>query len=109
MTTTSIPGSSSGPATPASGASSAGGGIVRLNPFDGLFLRAEHLEQLQAYARELTHALGQAGGTGVVHGYGVTLSTAMRWTLRCDRSSCWRTVGPSPNDHRTAVIRRLWK
>jgi hypothetical protein len=78
MTTTSIPGSSSGPATPASGSSSSGGGIVRLNPFDGLFLRAEHLEQLQAYARELTHALGQAGGTGVVHGYGVTLSTANR-------------------------------
>ena len=76
--TTSTSGSSSGPATAASVAASAGGGIVRLNPFDGLFLRAEHLEALQAYARELTHALGQAGGTGVVHGYGVTLSAADR-------------------------------
>jgi hypothetical protein len=76
--TTSTSGSSSGPATAASAAASSGGGIVRLNPFDGLFLRAEHLEALQAYARELTHALGQAGGTGVVHGYGVTLSAADR-------------------------------
>jgi hypothetical protein len=74
MTTTSTPGSQSGPATVAS----SGGGIVRLNPFDGLFLRAEHLEALQAYARELTHVLGQAGGTGVVHGYGVTLSAVDR-------------------------------
>jgi hypothetical protein len=78
MTTTSTSGSSSGPAPGASAAASPGGGIVRLNPFDGLFLRAEHLEALQAYARELTHALGQAGGTGVVHGYRVTLSPVDR-------------------------------
>src|SRR4029453_8060764 len=32
--------------------------------------------QLQSYTQELTRALGQAGGMGVVHGYGLSLSTA---------------------------------
>ena len=45
------------------------GGITRLNPADGLFLRAEHLEAIQSYARELALAVGIAGGTGVVYGY----------------------------------------
>lgn len=45
--------------------------ISRLHPFDGLFLRAEHLNRMQEYTRELTRALGQAGGPGVVYGYGV--------------------------------------
>jgi hypothetical protein len=52
----------------------AGSGIARLRPFDGLFLRAEHLERIQAYTRELTRALGLAGGPGVVHGYGLSVS-----------------------------------
>jgi hypothetical protein len=52
-----------------------GGGITRLNPADGLFLRAEHLAAMQDYARELTLAVGLANGTGVVHGYDVVLST----------------------------------
>jgi hypothetical protein len=48
--------------------------IARLNAFDGLFLRAEHLERMQEYTRSLAYALGQSGGSGVVHGYGVKLS-----------------------------------
>ena len=49
-------------------------GIRRLNPADGLFLRAEHLDQIQTYARELALAGGIAGGTGVVYGYGLKLN-----------------------------------
>ncbi|WP_018353275.1 hypothetical protein [Longispora albida] len=49
--------------------SSASGGITRLNPADGLFLRAEHLTVMQDYARELALSAGLAAGTGVVHGY----------------------------------------
>jgi hypothetical protein len=48
-------------------------GIRRLNPADGLFLRAEHLDQMQTYARELALAGGISGGTGVAYGYGLTL------------------------------------
>ena len=51
----------------------AGGGIERVNAFDGLFLRAEHLDRMQDYARELAAAVGTAGGPGVVEGYGVTV------------------------------------
>jgi hypothetical protein len=51
-------------------------GIRRLNPADGLFLRAEHLDQMQMYARALALAGGIAGGTGVVYGYGLTLEGA---------------------------------
>jgi hypothetical protein len=51
----------------------AGGGIDRLNAFDGLFLRAEHLTRMQDYARDLSLAVGAAGGPGVVHGFDVTL------------------------------------
>jgi hypothetical protein len=51
----------------------AGGGIDRVNAFDGLFLRAEHLTVMQDYALALAEAVGQAGGPGVVHGFGVTL------------------------------------
>ncbi|MCX4695756.1 hypothetical protein [Streptomyces sp. NBC_01408] len=54
-------------------AATAGGGIDRLNAFDGLFLRAEHLNRIQDYARELALAVGEAGGPGVVEGYEVTL------------------------------------
>jgi hypothetical protein len=48
-----------------------GGGIERVNAFDGLFLRAEHLDRMQDYAHELATAIGAAGGPGVVEGYGV--------------------------------------
>jgi len=50
------------------------GGLTRLDPADGLLLRAEHLDRIQTYARALAHALGQAGGPGVVHGYRVGFS-----------------------------------
>ncbi|MGE7436068.1 hypothetical protein [Kitasatospora sp. NPDC001175] len=54
--------------------STAGGGIDRLNPFDGLFLRAEHLVRMQDYALALATAVGAAGGPGVVEGFEVTNS-----------------------------------
>lgn len=57
--------------------------IARLNAFDGLFLRSAHLEQMQRYTRSLAHALGQAGGSGVVHGYSTRL-TADRLRLEVD-------------------------
>jgi hypothetical protein len=69
MTTTPITGPSTGPGT----APPPAGSIARLNPFDGLFLRAEHLGQMQAYTRELTRALGRAGGPGVVYGCGISV------------------------------------
>jgi hypothetical protein len=50
--------------------------IARLNPFDGLFLRAVHLQQIQLYAQALARALGIAGGPGVVHGFGLALAGA---------------------------------
>ena len=46
----------------------AGGAITRLNPADGLFLRAEHLRAMEDYASDLALAVGMAGGPGVVHG-----------------------------------------
>jgi hypothetical protein len=49
------------------------GGIVALNPSDGLFLRAEHLDVIQSYARELAMAVGVGSGTGVVYGFHVIL------------------------------------
>lgn len=49
------------------------GGFRALNPVDGLFLRASHLQQIQDYARSLVTALATSGGTGVVHGLGVRL------------------------------------
>ena len=50
--------------------------IARLNPFDGLFLRAVHLQQIQLYTQALARALGAAGDPGVVYGYGVALAAA---------------------------------
>lgn len=63
---------------PAHNAARAGGTVVTdgfrgLNPVDGLFLRADHLDAIQTYARSLTVALASATGPGVVHGLGVTL------------------------------------
>ena len=51
----------------------AGGEIDRLNAFDGLFLRAEHLARMQDYALHLTIALGRGAGGGVAEGFGVGL------------------------------------
>ena len=44
------------------------GPIKRLEPADGLFLRAEHLAQMQRYARQLARAVARAGGAGVAYG-----------------------------------------
>jgi hypothetical protein len=63
-------------ATTGSGGSDSGlaaGPIVRLNPTDGLFLKAEHLNQMQNYARALSVAVGLGTGTGLVYGYGLEL------------------------------------
>ncbi|MFD7027007.1 hypothetical protein ACFWAR_03090 [Streptomyces sp. NPDC059917] len=70
-----------GPGSPASDGTpaTAGGGIDRLTAFDGLFLRAEHLNRIQDYARELALAVGEAGGPGVAEGYEVSVKDA---TLR---------------------------
>ena len=46
----------------------AGGGIERVNAFDGLFLRALHLNKIQDYALDLATALGAAGGPGLAIG-----------------------------------------
>ncbi|MDJ0355283.1 hypothetical protein [Paenarthrobacter sp. PH39-S1] len=59
------PGSTPGPTVP--------GDITRLNPVDGLFLRGEHLDAIQDYARELVRAIGTGAGSGVVYGYTATL------------------------------------
>lgn len=50
-----------------------GAAVGRLYAYDGLFLRAQHLDRMQEYTRERTAALGQAGGPGVVHGYGLQI------------------------------------
>ena len=73
MNATSTAGTQAGQA-PAAQSAPVGSGITRLNPFDGLFLRAEHLERIQSYASELTRALGQVGGPGVAHGYQLSVS-----------------------------------
>ena len=44
-------------------------GLRRLHPADGLFLRAEHLQQIQDYARELSRIGAIAAGTGVAYGF----------------------------------------
>lgn len=51
------------------------GPIVSFSPSDGVFLRAEHLDQITDHARALGAALGRAGGSGVVYGYGVGLDS----------------------------------
>lgn len=52
------------------------GPIVRLNPTNGLFLKAEHLDQIQNYARALSVAVGMGTGAGVVYGYGLQLGSS---------------------------------
>ena len=51
----------------------AASGIRRFEPADGLFLRAEHLRQIEDYARDLSLVNGLAGGPGVVYGYTLDL------------------------------------
>lgn len=65
-----VAGSGSGP-----GAVGAGP-IIRLNPTDGLFLKSEHLDQIQDYAWAFSLAVGLGTGTGVVYGYGLELGTS---------------------------------
>jgi hypothetical protein len=48
-------------------------GLRRLNPVDGLFLRAEHLDQIQKYAEELGRLSSLAGGSGTIYGYELSL------------------------------------
>ena len=47
--------------------------LTRLNYFDGLFLRAEHLRREQDGMRNLVFLSNVAGGHGVVHGLDVSL------------------------------------
>ncbi|MFC8662296.1 hypothetical protein [Streptomyces sp. NPDC057199] len=52
----------------------AGGGVERIKAFDGLFLRAEHLNRIQDHARALAESVGEAGGPGAVEGFTVTVA-----------------------------------
>lgn len=49
--------------------------LTRLNYFDGKFLRASDLKAEQDYLRHLVQQSNQAGGSGVAHGYDVTLGS----------------------------------
>lgn len=85
MTTTTGSGTSATSGTTAANSGDpavASGDIDRLNPADGLFLRAEHLETIEDYARELALSVGVAAGCGVVWGYRVRLENAT--TLKVD-------------------------
>lgn len=79
------------------GATVTDSGLRALNAADGLFLRAEHLRQMQLYAREFALVAGVAAGPGVDHGYTVELDgtdlhvspglaiDGSRWPLRSVR------------------------
>lgn len=88
MTTTSDRPSRWEPVAAGPGASTetgrAGGGIDRLNAFDGLFLRGEHLDLVQNYARNLALAIGEAGGPGPVRGLDVRIEGEGRTSLVVD-------------------------
>ena len=47
--------------------------LKRLNYFDGKFLRASDLKDEQSYVRQLVRLSNQAGGSGAVHGFDLTL------------------------------------
>ncbi|NUN12007.1 MAG: hypothetical protein HUU55_00065 [Myxococcales bacterium] len=49
--------------------------LSRLHYFDGKFLRADDLKKEQDYLRSLVRLSNQAGGSGVVHGYSVSLKS----------------------------------
>ena len=55
--------------------------LTRLNYFDGKFLRADDLQAEQAYLRRLVELGNQAGGAGVVHGLGLSLSGGDQMTV----------------------------
>ncbi|HEY0543222.1 MAG TPA: hypothetical protein VGD53_33005 [Actinoallomurus sp.] len=55
--------------------------LVRLNYFDGKFLRADDLELEQRAHRSLVHLSNQAGGPGVVHGFDLSAASAGALTL----------------------------
>jgi len=78
-----------------------GGDIVSLNPADGLFLQAEHLTAIEDYTRALTRALGVAGGTGVVYGYGITVHGA---TLEVTAGLAIEPAGRVLRSASTAVV-----
>jgi hypothetical protein len=50
--------------------------LRRLFPKDGLFLRADHLDQISEYAEQFALAAGVSAGPGVDHGLTVTVDAA---------------------------------
>ncbi|QUQ63891.1 hypothetical protein [Kutzneria sp. CA-103260] len=52
------------------------GGVTRLNAQDGLFLRAQHLNEMEDYAKALATLAARGGGPGVVYGYDLTLTAS---------------------------------
>ena len=56
------------------GQTTSSSGLRRLHPADGLFLRAEHLQQIQDYARELCRTGALAAGTGVAYGFELSVN-----------------------------------
>jgi len=48
--------------------------LTRLNYFDGKFLRAQDMQSEQRYLRSLVELSNRAGGSGVVHGFDVSLA-----------------------------------
>lgn len=57
--------------------------LSRLHYFDGKFLRADDLKKEQDYLRSLVRLSNQAGGSGVVHGYSVSLKTGGNALVIC--------------------------
>jgi hypothetical protein len=78
-----------------------GGGIIRLNATDGLFLRAEHLNTMEDYALELSTSVGVAAGSGVVYGYRVWLDDT---TLKVDAGLA---MGPDGRPLRSLNVAEL--
>lgn len=66
------------------------GGFTRLQAFDGLFLRAEHLNGMQDYPQALARALGRTIGSGVSDGLEVSVAGA---TLRVRAGSALDGAG----------------
>ena len=55
--------------------------LTRLNYFDGKYLRASDLQLEQRYFRTLQALSNQSGGTGVVHGFHLTLGLGNELTI----------------------------
>ncbi len=79
-----------------------GGGISRLSPSDGLFLRAQHLSAMEDYALELARSIAVAAGTGVVYGYRVWIDGAA--TLKVDAGLA---IGPDGRPLRSSQVAEL--